>query len=445
MIDARLSQVMEQLKDNVVIPIIVQVKPPASSVTTQELRKSGLNVTSTSKISPLVYGKATKNTIQTLNSNPVVSTIFYDEPIYAAIALPFGVEVERQEIIPLGESVGATGAPELWEQGITGKGVNIGVIDTGISQQHEMLSSNLKGTFSAVPGESIEDENSHGTWCCSAAAGRPVSTEHGDLIGAAPEANLYALKALSDKGTGQMSWVMECIEKAVLDFKCGVLSMSLGSLFDNGGLDPVSKLVNDVVNKHNVLCAVAAGNSWIPLSIGSPGGAASAITVGSHSLRLPVPLTPSSFESKGPTTSLIIKPDTSAPGGNLIAPGVAETILAAGAHESYQHMAGTSMATPQVAGALALLRQAKPDLTRNEVEQLLAVSSFPSPKDTLRGYGPIKVDEMYANIGKKLPPISEMQAPLNTFQSLFFAPLTFIPRKDNERLRTVRLPAIMGG
>ena len=445
MIDARLRQVMEQLKDTAVIPIIVQVKSPVSSVTTQELSRSGLNVTSTSKISPLVYGKATKNTIQLLNSNPVVSTLFYDEPLYAAIALPFGVEVEKQEIIPLGESVGATGAPELWEQGITGKGVNIGVIDTGVSQQHEMLTSNLKGTFSAVPGESVEDENSHGTWCCSAAAGRPVSTERGDLIGAAPEANLYALKALSDKGTGQMSWVMECIEKAVLDFKCDVLSMSLGSLFDNGGLDPVSKLVNDVANKYNVLCAVAAGNSWIPLSIGSPGGAASAITVGSHSLRLPVPLTPSSFESKGPTTSLIIKPDTSAPGGNLIAPGVSETILAAGAHESYQHMAGTSMATPQVAGALALLRQAKPDLTRNEVEQLLAVSSFPSPKDTLRGYGPIKVDEMYANIGKKLLPISEMQAPLNTIQSLFFAPFTLIPRKDNERLQTVRLPVIMGG
>jgi subtilisin family serine protease len=242
-----------------------------------------------------------------------------------------------------------------------------------------------------------------------------------------------------------MSWVMQAIEKAALDFKCDIISMSLGSLFDNGGLDPVSKLVNDVVQKYNVLCAVAAGNSWIPLSIGSPAGAISAVTVGSYALRLPAAGIPSSFESKGPTTSLIIKPDTSAPGGNLLAPGIAEMILAAGAHESYQSMAGTSMATPQAAGALALLRQAKPDLSRMEVEQLLAISSFPVPKDTLRGYGPIRVDKMYGNLGKALPPISKLQAPLNVLQSTLYAPLTLIPRPENERLRTVRLPAIMGG
>jgi serine protease AprX len=353
--------------------------------------------------------------------------VFYDEPLYPALALPFGLEVERQEVVPLGESVGATGAPELWDQGITGAGVRVGVIDTGTSQSHEMISPGLKDTFSAVPGESVEDENHHGSWCCSAAAGRPVSTEHGELVGAAPGADLYALKALSNKGTGMMSYVMQAIEKAAVDFKCDVISMSLGSLFDNGGVDPVSKLVNDVVQKYNVLCVIAAGNSFIPLSIGSPGGAISAVTVGSYALRLPAAGIPSSFESKGPTTSLVIKPDTSAPGGNLLAPGIAEMILAAGAHESYQSMAGTSMATPQAAG-----------------EQLLAVSSFPAPKDTLRGYGPIRVDKMYGNLGKALPPISKLQAPLNVLQSTLYAPLTLIPRPENERLRAVRLPAIMG-
>jgi subtilisin family serine protease len=266
-----------------------------------------------------VYGTATSNIIQAINANPIVTKVFYDEPLYPALVLPFGLEVELQEVVPLGESVGATGAPELWDQGITGAGVRVGVIDTGTSQSHEMISPGLKDTFSAVPGESVEDE--------------------------------YALKALSDKGTGQMSWVMQCIEKATLDFKCDVISMSLGSLFDNGGLDPVSKLVNDVVQKYNILCVVAAGNSFIPLSIGSPGGAIAAVTVGSYALRLPMAGTPSSFESKGPTTSLVLKPDTSAPGGNILAPGVSEMILAAGAHGSYQSMAGTSMATPQAAKA----------------------------------------------------------------------------------------------
>uniref|UniRef100_A0A6M3M2X2 Putative peptidase n=1 Tax=viral metagenome TaxID=1070528 RepID=A0A6M3M2X2_9ZZZZ len=445
MIDSRLNQVMSQLREGIRIPVIVELGTAPTPAALQELRGAGLSVTTTSQISPLVYGTATSNIIGTIAANPIVVKVFYDEPLYPALALPFGLEVERQEVVPLGESVAATGAPALWEQGITGKGVKIGVVDTGTSQSHEMISPGLKGTFSAVPGESVEDENHHGSWCCSAAAGRPVATEQGELVGAAPEADLYALKALSDKGTGQMSWVMQCIEKAAVDFKCDVISMSLGSLFDNGGLDPVSKLVNDVVQKYNVLCAVAAGNSFIPLSIGSPGGAISAVTVGSYALRLPLAGTPSSFESKGPTTSLVIKPDTSAPGGNIMAPGIAEMILAAGAHGSYQSMAGTSMATPQAAGALALLRQAKPDLSRIEVEQLLAISSFPAPKDTLRGYGPIRADTMYGNMGRALPPITQFQAPLNALQSMFYAPLTLIPRPENERLRVVRLPAIMGG
>ena len=804
MIDSRLGQVMAQLKEDIRIPIIVELATAPTPAAVQELTGAGLRATTTSKISPLVYGTATSNIIQAINANPIVTKVFYDEPLYPALALPFGLEVERQEVVPLGESVGATGAPELWDQGITGAGVKVGVIDsvpahspiiikkndiidiipiseldnfkthtiaengeevalcdnvqiftrlsnpdsgkywtdikyvirhkyngkllkintqgglidvspnhsligvggcygkngfgglggnniinatdvsigtrlampqiskgieekmftgseglawlygffvaegsapvmksgqkpvnihnknmdllhkakrifetnfhgsgdmknggmtfyyaddcnkiqksnkyiykffrkmfftvdgekrvptcilnapknikleflrgyndgdgcnydrlnwefqnfttisqtlamglvwlikttthqeinvhirsdklnaiqinlnkpdskakikprnaikkileydydgyiydvetsdhtfcsgigpvkthnTGTSQSHEMISPGLKDTFSAVPGESVEDENSHGAWCCSAAAGRPVSTEHGELVGAAPGADLYALKALSDKGTGQMSWVMQCIEKATLDFKCDVISMSLGSLFDNGGLDPVSKLVNDVVQKYNILCVVAAGNSFIPLSIGSPGGAIAAVTVGSYALRLPLAGTPSSFESKGPTTSLVLKPDTSAPGGNILAPGVSEMILAAGAHGSYQSMAGTSMATPQAAGALALLRQAKPDLSRAEVEQLLAISSFPVPKDTLRGYGPIRADTMYRNLGKATLPITELQAPLNVIQSAIYAPFTLIPRPENERLKTVRLPAIMGG
>lgn len=445
MIDSRLGQVMAQLKEDIRIPIIVELATAPTPAAVQELTGAGLRATTTSKISPLVYGTATSNIIQAINANPIVTKVFYDEPLYPALALPFGLEVELQEVVPLGESVGATGAPALWDQGITGAGVRVGVIDTGTSQSHEMISPGLKDTFSAVPGESVEDENHHGSWCCSAAAGRPVNTEHGELVGAAPGADLYALKALSDKGTGQMSWVMQCIEKATLDFKCDVISMSLGSLFDNGGLDPVSKLVNDVVQKYNILCVVAAGNSFIPLSIGSPGGAIAAVTVGSYALRLPMAGTPSSFESKGPTTSLVLKPDTSAPGGNILAPGVSEMILAAGAHGSYQSMAGTSMATPQAAGALALLRQVKPDLSRAEVEQLLAISSFPIPKDTLRGYGPIRADTMYRNLGKATLPITELQAPLNVIQSAIYAPFTLIPRPENERLKTVRLPATMGG
>jgi subtilisin family serine protease len=143
MIDSRLRQVMSQLKENIRIPVIVELSTAPTPAAVQELRGAGLSVTTTSKISPLVYGTATDSIIQA---------------------------------VPLGESVGATGAPALWEQGITGKGVKVGVIDTGVSQSHSMISPGLKDTFSAVPGEGVEDENHHG---CLSGDTIIITDEHG--------------------------------------------------------------------------------------------------------------------------------------------------------------------------------------------------------------------------------------------------------------------------
>lgn len=443
MIDSRLKQVMDQLKETASIPVIVRLNTAVDGAAQQELSATGLRISNVGGVSPVVYGFATSATIPHIDNLPIVAKVSYDEPMYAAVALPFGIELKKKDIIPLSESINSMEVPHLWEQGLTGEGVNIGVIDTGVSQTHPMIQSGLKGTFSAVPNETVEDENHHGTWCCSAAAGRPVDTEHGYLVGAAPEANLFALKALGDKGNGQMSWVMRCMEKAATDFKCDVISMSLGSLFDNAGLDPVSDMVNDIVTGSNTICVIAAGNSFIPMSIGSPGGAIGSLTVGSHSLRMPG-AAPSTFESKGPTTGLLIKPDTSAPGGNLAAPGFAELIMAAGAHNSYAPMAGTSMATPQVAGIMALLKQANKALSRSDVEQLLAMTAFPRIKDTLSGFGPINARKLYQNMGKALLPLAQLQEPLNKIQSAMFAPLAAVPRPENERLKAVRLPAFMG-
>ncbi|MFA5058560.1 MAG: S8 family serine peptidase [Opitutaceae bacterium] len=444
MIDSRLRQVINQVRPGVPIPVIVELRTNPTPSTARELAGMGLGNVRPSATSPLVYGKATADVLEQLNKSPIVAKIFYDEPVYTHQFFPFGQTVEQEVIIPLSESVRATGAPKLWEEGYLGQGVKVAVIDTGVSQTHPMLRGALKGVHSAVPNETVEDANSHGTWCCAAVAGRSVAYKNQELVGMAPAADLYALKALSDKGSGQMSWVMECIEKAITDFQVDIISMSLGSLFDNGGVDPISRMVNDVTQRHNVLCTIAVGNSFLPVTVGSPGGAVGALTVGAVSLQLPTAKAPASFSSKGPATSLVMKPDCAAPGGNILAPGYMETILAAGKQGGYASMAGSSMATPHVAGGTALLRQQKRDLSRLELEQILAAAAFPNPKDTLTGYGFFQVDRLATYLGKAIPPVAEVQKAIAAANAALYAPIAMFPRPETEELRKVRLPVFRG-
>ena len=438
----RLSQVMGMVKEDVSLPVIIEITDLIDDNTMLELRRTGLRVTSTSRIAPLVYGMANTETINKLSKLNQVAIVSYDEPT-SVLNFPLAAKLEHQEIIPVSEAVDAIGAQDVWDAGITGKDVKIGIIDTGASLNHSMLKNGIKDSYSAVPDETAEDHHDHGTWCASAAAGRPVESELGPLYGVAPGADLYILKALSNEGQGQMSWVNNCIEKAVLDYKCDVLSMSLGSLTDLAGMDPTSRLINEVTQRYNTLCVVASGNSFGPMTVGAPGGAVGAITVGSVALKLPKQGMVSTFSSKGPTTGLLVKPEIAAYGGNIITPGISELIYAAGSFGEYTSMAGTSMATPEVAGAMALLRQAKPDLSRIEVEQLFAEVQFPHPKDILTGYGTIRVDRLYNRLFSPRLPISELGVPLQMAQSAAAAPLTLIPREySKEQLNVVRLPVI---
>ena len=443
MIDSRLQQVLQQVKENVAVPVILDLTGMPSRADLDELAQSGLRVTKTSRIHPTVYGRAMPGAIASLDALPFVARVFYDEPVYAANAVPFGIALPESVEIPIGESVAAIGAPALWEQGVDGKGVKVAVIDTGVSQSHEMLRDAIKGSFSAVPGETVEDANGHGSWCAGAVAGRPVESDIGTLVGAAPGADLYCLKALSDAGTGQMSWVMDCIEKAVLDFECPILSMSLGSMTDNGGLDPISRLVNEVTLNYGTICVVAAGNSGGPVTIGSPGGAISALTVGSVALKLPRPGMPSTFSSKGPTTTACPKPDISAPGGNVVVPvTVVELIVSAGAHGTYFGSAGTSMATPQVAGAVALLKQVRPCLTREDLEAVFSLAALPRPKDPMTGYGMLHVEKAAALLDKVTPDYLRLRRLMASVQAAISAPLAMLPRPQEERAWEVRLPVL---
>jgi len=305
---------------------------------------------------------------------------------------PLATAYPESVSIPISKAVEMIGALKLHELGFKGKGIKVAVLDTGVSQDHPMIRPNIIHAESMVDGESPEDAHSHGSWVASAIAGVPTKTSQGEIFGVAPEAKLIILKVLSDKGSGSMADVVRGMERAV-ELGADIVSMSLGSLFGTN-LSPDSRTLNELASRNGVLFVTAAGNSFSPLSIGSPACAALSIGVGAVAMQIPSNGSPSTYSSKGPTLDGIPKPDISTYGGNVVSPGTAELLYAAGKNGSYTGMAGTSMATPIVSGALALLLSAGVPRDRAGIEELFARTGG-QPLNTITGWGLLDVMKIY--------------------------------------------------
>jgi len=189
--------------------------------------------------------------------------------------------------------------------------------------------------------------------------------------GVAPGAYLWNVKVLNRYGSGYESWIINGIEYAAYGpdgnpstgDEADIISMSLGGL-GTDGTDPMSQAVNDAVDQ-GVVVAVAAGNSgssWY--TIESPGVAEKVITVGASTKEDYLAY----FSSRGPTIDFRVKPDVIAPGVNIVAPRAGGTWMGYPINDYYTRASGTSMATPHVAGAAALILEANswtPDDVKN--------------------------------------------------------------------------------
>ena len=272
----------------------------------------------------------------------------------------------------LSESTAQIGAPEVWAGGNIGKDVDVAVLDTGIDQQHPDLDDRVVAATSFVPGEEVADGHGHGTHVASTIAGTGDASD-GKERGVAPGARLHIGKVLNNAGSGDESGIIAGMEWAARDQHAKIISMSLGG-DPTDGKDPMSQAVDQLSAETGALFTIAGGNSGpMKYSIGAPGAADSALTVGAvdHTDAL------ADFSSQGPRAGDGgLKPEITAPGVDILA---ARSQYAPGSG-SYQLMSGTSMATPHVAGAAALLAAVHPDWTGAELKSALVSTAHATPQ-----------------------------------------------------------------
>jgi serine protease AprX len=248
----------------------------------------------------------------------------------------------------------------------TAKDHTIAIVDTGIDGEHQDFAGGKIIAWTDLVNQQPApyDDEGHGTHVASIAAG---AVNPDGVGGVAPGAALVGVKVLDDKGVGTAGNIAAGVEWCITNkdqYGIEALNLSLGSDRPSSGTDLLSRTVNRAVDA-GIVVTVAAGNAGPrQRTIGSPGAASGALTVGSIADPGAGGCFLDSYSSRGPTADERVKPDLCAPG---------DRILAARAHSGsgYVSFSGTSMATPFVAGVAALLRQVNPALTAAEVKTAL--------------------------------------------------------------------------
>lgn len=261
-------------------------------------------------------------------------------------------------------------APSSWQSGLSGKGIKIAVIDTGIGPHSDLLVSGGTNVISGSATTSYADDNGHGTHVAGIIAGKGINN---GVKGVAPDASLYAVKALNASGSGYTSDIISGINWAINN-NINIINLSLGT----SESDVLLQSAVDAAYNKGILVVASAGNSGNSSGTGTsimyPANYASVIAVGavdSNNVR-------AYFSSTGS------KLEVSAPGVNVLS-----TYL----NNSYVQMSGTSMAAPFAAGDLALLKQKYPSYTNAQLRQILDSSTIDlgAPnRDSLYGYGLIQ-------------------------------------------------------
>jgi serine protease AprX len=276
--------------------------------------------------------------------------------------------------------------------GLSGEGVTVALVDTGVDPNHESLSGRILAFKDFVNNQTLPyDDNGHGTHCASLIAGKGG-------VGVAPQAKLAVIKVMDREGGCYLSDAIKALDWCLENkdrYGIKVVSFSVGGAGPSDGGSILDEACNKMVDQGLVIC-VAAGNSGpSAASIVIPGDAEKVITVGAidHEGKI--------FEksSRGPVANGEVKPD-------IVALGVDVVSALAGSIDGYSSLSGTSMAVPQVSGAAALLLQGKADLQPSDVKRMLLKTADdlgqPGP-DNVYGYGALNLTGALCSGGASSP------------------------------------------
>jgi serine protease AprX len=294
---------------------------------------------------------------------------------------------------------------------VSGKGIGVAVIDSGIAP-HAALSNKVVASVNYATGETgTSDGFGHGTHIAGIIAG--VST-HGPTplfkTGVAPGSHLVNVRVLNREGVGYTSDViagMQWVKNNKARYAIRVVNLSLGHpISEPCFFDPLCLAAEDLVESGLVVVA-SAGNSGkdaegrpVLGSISTPGNAPSVITVGAlntWNTTSPGDDTVTTYSSRGPTRyDMLLKPDVVAPGNKIVSLEAAGSYLAAtypalhvaghGAN-AFRQMSGTSMAAAMVSGGAALLLESSPALTPRQLKVALQVTAAPMVSEGLVAAG----------------------------------------------------------
>ena len=329
-------------------------------------------------------------------------------------------------------NVSMVNADKVWDLGYTGKGVIVAIVDSGVNYNHVDLADHLWDGGAQYPnhGYNVIDGNNdpmdnfgHGTHCAGTICGDGTS---GLATGMAPDATLMCIKALDDYGYGSTSSFNAGMEFAI-EHQADIISMSIGVM--NASAADKTLMRNTCVNalQLGVIAAVAAGNDknmmmvpvpnnvrtpgncpppWLhPDQQVNPGDLSCVVSVGaideneapySEGSMGPVTWTDTQFNDYPYNPNIgLIRPD-------VCAPGVVIQSLSHSSNDGYSFKSGTSMATPCVAGVMALLLEKQNDLSPADICMTLELTAkkFEETKSNVTGSGLIDAFRAITNLQK---------------------------------------------
>ncbi len=303
------------------------------------------------------------------------------------------VWLDHRRKVALDVSVPQIGAPAAWGAGLDGTGITVAVIDTGIDATHPDLSDRVVAEHNFTEDPDAADLYGHGTHVASTIAGSGAASG-GRYKGVAPGAKLINAKACDGSGSCYDSWLIDAMNYAAWS-GAKVINMSVGGGISDG-TDPLSLELNRLTAETGALFVVAAGNTgeFGPVTVGSPGAAQAALTVGAVDRDDKL----ANFSSRGPRyLDAGLKPDLTAPGVSIVAARAVDTAMGTPVGDSYTSASGTSMATPHVAGASAILAQQHPQWTPQRLKDtLVSTAADVNIKVTEGGSGRTDISRAYS-------------------------------------------------